>query len=200
METPETVQPNVTTMPWLKCRHTITDTRKDGTKICLFCHAVLDDETANEETTMQVLGLDLSLNHLGWALVDEEGQYTHGLIKSKSKGVERLRHLRDSVDVILTGHQVRHAVVEGYSFSSIRGHDMGEVGGIIRLLLFERDVTFREVPPATLKKWTSDKGNAQKDFMLLRIYKRWGVEFESIDEAEAFAAAKWGLEQFAIGQ
>ena len=53
-----------------------------------------------------------------------------------------------------------------------------------------------QVPRATLKKWTSGKGNAQKDFMLLRIYKRWGVEFESIDEAEAFAAAKWGLEQF----
>lgn len=50
------------------------------------------------------------------------------------------------------------------------------------------------VAPGTLKKWITGNGRAQKDLMLLKIFKTFGKEFDTTDEAEAYALATIGLE------
>jgi crossover junction endodeoxyribonuclease RuvC len=42
----------------------------------------------------------------------------------------------------------------------------------------------------TLKKYAAGKGNAKKQEMLLQIYKRWGLEFNDDNAADAYALAR----------
>jgi hypothetical protein len=47
-----------------------------------------------------------------------------------------------------------------------------------------------QVPPMTLKKYATGKGTSKKQEMLLQIYKRWGVEFNDDNAADAYALAR----------
>ena len=58
--------------------------------------------------------------------------------------------------------------------------------------LYKREKAVVEVPPSTLKKFVTGKGNAKKDQMMLAIYKRWGTEFDNNDAADAYALAQYG--------
>jgi crossover junction endodeoxyribonuclease RuvC len=49
------------------------------------------------------------------------------------------------------------------------------------------------VPPTSLKKFVTGRGNAKKNEMLLGVYKQWGVEFSDDNQADAFALEKFGL-------
>jgi crossover junction endodeoxyribonuclease RuvC len=42
----------------------------------------------------------------------------------------------------------------------------------------------------TLKKYATGKGTAKKQEMLLQMYKRWGVEFNDDNAADAYALAR----------
>lgn len=137
---------------------------------------------------MNVLGLDLSLTSTGAALPDG----TVRTLKSAHSGCERLRHLRDQV-LQLTWMPV-HAgpvdlvVVEGYAMGSKRqshSYATGELGGVIRLMLHEARVPFVDVPPASLKKYATGKGNASKDEVLVAAVKRLGYDGACNDEADA---------------
>lgn len=149
---------------------------------------------------MRILGLDPSLTSLGWALYDDhELIYQSGSIRSLLKDAERLANIRARLQKIIETTKPGRAVIEGYAYGAInRAHDQGEVGGLVRLLCYDLHIPYEIVPPSTLKKWTTGKGNAKKDYMLLRVYKRWGVEFETIDEADAYALARWGFEKYVV--
>jgi crossover junction endodeoxyribonuclease RuvC len=47
-----------------------------------------------------------------------------------------------------------------------------------------------QVPPMTLKKFASGKGNSKKQEMLLQMYKRWGIEFNDDNAADSYALAR----------
>jgi crossover junction endodeoxyribonuclease RuvC len=104
-------------------------------------------------------------------------------------------------------------VVEGYSYGSGgrkrssaeneknvqgsvgRAHSIAEFGALVRAALYEGFATrptLVEVPPATLKKFVTGKGNAPKDLMRVEAYKRWGVEFKTNDEVDAYGLARMG--------
>jgi Holliday junction resolvasome RuvABC endonuclease subunit len=42
----------------------------------------------------------------------------------------------------------------------------------------------------TLKKYAAGKGNAKKQEMLLQIYKRWGLEFNDDNAADAYSLGR----------
>lgn len=95
--------------------------------------------------------------------------------------------------------------IEGYSFGS-RGNavlTMAEFGGVLRFLLARRvcegagpyhvdAIGITEVPPACLKKFVTGKGAADKTAMAIDAYKRWGVEFRTNDEVDAYSLARMG--------
>jgi Holliday junction resolvasome RuvABC endonuclease subunit len=47
-----------------------------------------------------------------------------------------------------------------------------------------------KIPPMTLKKYAAGKGNAKKQEMLMQIYKRWGIEFNDDNAADAYALGR----------
>lgn len=154
---------------------------------------------------MRVIGLDPSLTSFGAACVDQAGSVVWSEAKrSKERGVARLSDIRWWIKDSLMAELDRRVVqdptadpidppgllvaVEGYSHGSAHAaHHMGELGGMVRLVLFDLGVEAVQVQPSTLKKVVSGKGNTPKDEMRLEIYKRFSLEAKSQDELEAQA-------------
>lgn len=96
----------------------------------------------------------------------------------------------DSTD----GHLV---VIEAPMVGPSANH-LYEVGilmsALYRILLPVAEII--EVPPSTLKKFATGKGNTPKDQMALKVYKRWGIEFvndRGADKLHAFCLYKYGV-------
>jgi crossover junction endodeoxyribonuclease RuvC len=158
---------------------------------------------------VNVLGLDPSLTSFGAASVDRAGSviFTEAF-RSKQKGMPRLLEIKawlsDLVQAIdeQMGHQDNQlAVMEGYSYASgFKAQVLGELGFAVKEVLWEAEVETLIVPPSSLKKFVSGKGNAQKDEMRLEIFKRFGIEAKTQDELEAAALSVLGWHWIGVGE
>ena len=93
---------------------------------------------------MKYMAFDLSLTGTGVAYGD-----TTATIKPKQRGVERLSVIRQALQSLVIVWQPRCVIIEGYSFGS-RGNalfQIGELGGVVRLMLHDLGIPFIEVPP-----------------------------------------------------
>lgn len=138
----------------------------------------------------RVLGLDLSLNSLGW-FKDMQGSYKYGNIVPKMPSpitplseIERLIYHRDNVRKILMDGGMPYCVVlEGYSFGSKdnnRSFSIGEQGGVIRVLLHEAGylmgLNLFVATPLQVKKFATSDHMAKKDAIRLHVFKRWDFD------------------------
>lgn len=143
---------------------------------------------------MNVLGLDLSLTAPGFAL--SNGTPYSFKPRKGIVGPERLQVIREEVRTAVEWDHVEFVAIEGYSFNSLvsRAHAQGELGGVVRLWLFEAGIPFVEVPPASLKKFATGSGAADKFAMGQAAAKRSnGIEFSDDNACDA-----WWLCQMAI--
>lgn len=136
------------------------------------------------------MGLDLSLTSTGYSISGKTGT-----ISVKSKGPERLYDIREDIRNIIHTNSIQLVVVEGYAFSArnSQSHKIGELGGVIRLLMYEMNVPFVEVPPTSRAKFATGKGNAAKSEVISSISARTGITWSGSgadDECDA-----WVLEQ-----
>lgn len=139
----------------------------------------------------KILGLDLSLTATGYAYNEE----VVGVFRSKAKGARRLAELQDAVREL--AYEVDIVVLEGYSYASTnQGHQIGELGGVIRLALWRHRVPYVEVPPAKLKKFATGKGNADKDAVLAAAIRRFGFEGDDNNAADAWILRAMGLAEY----
>ena len=141
---------------------------------------------------MRVLGLDLALTATGYAYNDE----VVGVFESRARGPRRLAEIRDALlDYI---YEAEVVVLEGYSFASQnKAHQVGELGGVIRLSLYTSRVPYVEVPPAVLKKYATGKGNADKDAVLAAAIRRFDFAGDDNNAADAWILRAMGLAAYA---
>jgi Holliday junction resolvasome RuvABC endonuclease subunit len=146
-----------------------------------------------------IVGLDMSLESPGWARYDcTNGAIESGFIdmkKMKLTGMERIRTLRKFVLEIVEIPKVKVAVfIEGYSFGSFGNSSisLGELGGVIRLTLSDKEIPYFEVPPTSLKLFVTGKGGSDKAVMLKELLKRWGHDINQNDEGDAVALIEIG--------
>lgn len=161
-------------------------------------------EVATGVTTQ---GWDISLNHGAvvqlkdgeldnwWYYTDQAGSAArsteHGArvpINSKADrhtmAMERLAWIERWLDkTILVPTQPQFVGVEDYALRAEQGaHQMGEVGGIARILLWFRGVHFRLHDPISVKMFATHDGTAQKDGVEQAVAERWGWQFDAYNQ------------------
>jgi Holliday junction resolvasome RuvABC endonuclease subunit len=143
-----------------------------------------------------VLGLDLAVTRTGVACADGTLHAVTPKAGAKDRG-RRLSQIICALDPLIARGRPGLAVIEGYNPGGIQGFTMayiGELGGAVRLRLFQHAVPFVEVPPKSLKKWATGNGSASKDEMTqaaIAAGARLGTDQH--DEADAFWLRRLGL-------
>jgi len=164
---------------------------------------------------MIVIGIDPSLTGTGLCrltdgkLLDKERDIS--LIKTKPEGKqikERIHRCREIVSQIeifcgLSKDIPVLLVIEGYAFRAQgRVFDIGESGGLIRDCMLKTQEQFgtdiMEVGPGQLKKFITGKGNCEKDLILKEIYKRYKMDFNNNNIADAAGLALIGYSLYCI--
>ena len=143
--------------------------------------------------TTRICALDLSLAATGYARNDtygaDDGSSSGVIPPTKLTGIPRLRYLRERVLDIADGADL--VVLEGYAFARAnQAHQLGELGGVIRVALMDRGQPYTDVPPANLKLFACGRGNATKQEMLGAAIRKLGYERNDHNEADAL----WLLE------
>ncbi len=139
--------------------------------------------------TPKVVGIDLSLTATGVAL---DGTLSTWRTSAAEPIERRLASIRDLVLVT-----VRHAemvVIEDFVTRSPAASTLGMVHGVVRVALVEACKPFALVPPATLKKYVTGKGNAKKDDMRMETFKRFGQDIEDNNQCDAFGLRAMALD------
>jgi len=164
----------------------------------LFCPAS-ESKTSHQ---IVVMGLDPSLVSTGVAVVDPQGRPVHHEAVGSPAGLDppqRILAIADRVLALAALHLPAVTVMEGLAMGGVQGSSYLDLAGLhhhIRCVLIERlplvGHGVKVVPPASLKKFVGS-GRLKKDEMRLAVFKRWGVEFPTSDEVDAYALAQWGL-------
>lgn len=145
----------------------------------------------------KVLAFDQSLTSTGYCVIDMfTGEYEVGIL-TPPKGLRdssRLLWIHSRVSNLIDSYAPEAIAMEGYAFGArSRAHSLGELGGVIKLKVIgytaKTGCGFYIIPPTTLKKYITGKGNSNKDIMLLSLYKRFGEEFDDNNKADAFSLA-----------
>ena len=148
----------------------------------------------------KVIGIDPSLTATAYCYMVDGRVEDLGRICSKAKGAERLVDIENMLTSFLRKcDRIDLAVIEGYSYGSPnQAHQIGELGGIIRRLLYSRAVPYIEIPPPTLKKYACGKGNVGKDEVMLSIRHHLPPNHpfypKDNNEADAYFLAKLGVD------
>lgn len=142
-----------------------------------------------------VVGIDPSLTGFAVSLVSVADASKHAtyVYTSKKRGVERLVDIKNTLHWLLEDATVVDVAIEGTVVRSQSASVLGELSGVTKAYLFETHNLFPlQVPPMSLKKFVTGKGNGvQKNQILLHVYKKWNVEFSDDNAADAYSLARF---------
>jgi crossover junction endodeoxyribonuclease RuvC len=155
---------------------------------------------------MVTVGLDLSLTHTGYAILDQDGVVlASGVIKSKPSGKSLLAETRrivkiaeevmEKIDEFIEEGEGVLVAIEGLAFMA-KGTSLVQLAGLnylVRILLAEFGWPFIIVAPTTLKKFITGSGKGDKDMMMMAVYKHYGFESMDNNECDAYSLAICGL-------
>lgn len=156
---------------------------------------------------MRVVGLDLSLTSTGIAL---EGG-TAVIDPAPRRGMDRIMWIRDRVLGYVSNEvycdsnlPLDHLVViEDYAFSrGNRAHELGELGGVVKAAMLDVGYSFVVVNPKHLKMYALGKGGGKgtdKAAMRIAAFKRFGIEFLTDDECDAYWLRTMGVDAMGDG-
>ena len=161
----------------------IVEQRSLFLKGCKFIHKA---QKKHCEGGFGILGIDPAINSTGYAFRKSQASGVKtGTITSSTYGFSRLIKIETAFRKILD--QKRFApfvVIEGYAMNATWGREAaGELGGVIRRLLYFKKRPLLVVSPLTLKAWVKAK---KKEHIMLEILDRFGVKISNSDAADAF--------------
>jgi len=84
---------------------------------------------------------------------------------------------------VLMKSKAKYWAIEDYALDVGHGaHQMGEVGGIARILCWFRGVNIRLHDPVSLKMFAAHNGTVDKNLMEERCSERWGMDFSHLNQ------------------
>lgn len=124
---------------------------------------------------MRVLGIDQSFTNTGVTVVDDGILLHHEVISTKADSTNdmadflRAQFIKNELIRIADTYLIEKIRIEGLAMGNTRGNTARKLGGLqfaIMIALFDSGYTDIEViPPTTLKKSATGKGNADKEEM-----------------------------------
>lgn len=117
--------------------------------------------------------------------------------KSVAARMNRYAFMVSGIKAFCAEQSIAAVYIEGYSFGSKGGAitSICEYGGLLRHLLtcLVAPEKIYEVAPLTLKKFCTGKGAGKKEMVIGHLMKRYGVEFSTNDEFDAYGLYRLGL-------
>lgn len=147
---------------------------------------------------LNTLGIDPSLTSTGLSM---SGQTLS--IRRDSSGPQRLIEIRDQIMYTVHHNAIDCVSIEHYSYASrnSQAHSIGELGGVLRVALYEAGIPTVEIPPTCRAKFATGKGNAGKPEVVSAVSARTGIVWNGGDGADRCDA--WVLEEmlrYKLGQ
>lgn len=156
-----------------------------------------------------VIGIDLSFTATGYAILDINSmRVSHGTFVpervKQAKGfpkkeptvfddLDRVEWIRRQIAEETMKVKEPLVVLEDFAFARANmAHQLGGLAYVVRLSLYKRNLPFILVAPGRLKKFVSGKGSAEKDMMIMRVFKNWGHEAQDNNAADAIGLAYVG--------
>ncbi|MEO3856138.1 hypothetical protein [Acrocarpospora sp. B8E8] len=152
-------------------------------------------------STPRVVGLDLSLTATGIATASGD---LARVDPKDLRGVARFDHIRlavvPHVDPAMPFDGSKTAdlvVIEGPSYGSMSGAGHHESAGLWWHIVYHLDwwgISYAVVPPATLKKYATGSGSADKPDMRMALFKRTGIDEKDNNKVDAAWLRMAGLD------
>lgn len=148
-----------------------------------------------------VLGIDQSLTGFGLTVLSTTtDDFVTWVYKSPYRGVDRLADIQDwildRIDLFIPRGAVTDAAMESGVLMSNSALVLGELSATVKLTLRDHPMLANEaryplqVPPTSLKKFVTGRGNANKQEVVLAAYKHWGAEFTDDNAADSYSLAR----------
>lgn len=143
------------------------------------------------------IGIDQSIVCTSVALL-KDGEFNLHRIKSDLRGPPLLELLALTIAKIYhDASDIAGVAIEGYAYGAKGAYfNLGEVGGVIRLETQKAKLPLVQVPPTTLKKFLTGKGTSPKDVMIKELYKKYEIDTNDNNDADAMALALLAYEYY----
>lgn len=152
---------------------------------------------------MKILGIDISPNHGGFVLLDgtevdflyltnikgSADRSKKGIYLKKIKGekdltnVLRLAYWKAFFEKVLKTFDPDYIGIEGYAFraTSNSSYQIGELGGLVRIIMFEAKIPYRIHDPLSIKMYATGKGSSVVDDLFFILPKDLQRRFPKTD-------------------
>jgi len=152
---------------------------------------------------LKFIGMDPSYNGFGIIILDSEAKIIKEelLISKSSDEVEdRILSLEQKFKFICDIENLQVVYIEGPSFSSQGSFvlQMGALHYFLRIFFRKNNINYKVITPGNLKKFVTGKGQCKKELILLKTYKKWGIEFSDNNLADAYGLAQMAIADFKL--
>lgn len=151
------------------------------------------------------LGVDPSTTATGLVLLRESGTRVPDVVKAweikptgSTNGLERAINITTSIMEIIQEYHPDKIVVEGFSLNTKNASSiipLVELGTLIRFSMKLDGLKWYDPRATELKKFVCGKGTANKEQVMLQVFKRWGFEAPTNNLADGYGLACMGLAQ-----
>lgn len=144
---------------------------------------------------MYYIGIDQSLNNVGVCILNTKADVIDlmtvkpKLLDDKDE-IDRLIFIRNSIYELIKLYKTIQFTIEGYAYDKdYQAHQLGEIGGVLRVLFREQQQPFLVVSPVSLKKFATGNYKASKQEMMDKA-KEEGLDIKDDHQADAYFLAK----------
>lgn len=135
--------------------------------------------------------MDQSLNSTGISYRVDGRPVTRVIDPGKLRGLKRLSYIRKQllsvIALVNPGLVVFEDYVMGFRKGTGRLAHLGELGGVLKLTVYETGIDLMVVPTATLKSLVAGNGSAKKPDVIRALAKKYGYHVAQEDEADALS-------------
>jgi crossover junction endodeoxyribonuclease RuvC len=150
------------------------------------------------------MGIDPSTSATGVVLLEESGSKIPNTLMhieiagGKGSGLDRAINITTQVLELVHHHKPDRLVVEGFSLNTKNASSiipLVELGTLLRFSMKLDGLKWYDPRATELKKFVCGKGTANKEQVMLQVFKRWGYEAATNNMADGYGLACMGLAQ-----